>query len=99
MTKKPALIIAALVGLSLSIPAQAIRRESEQGSMRDDLRSGKIKSPREVEAIVLPRMRGMQYLGPEYDSIGQVYRLKFIKGDRLIFVDVDARTGVILRQR
>jgi uncharacterized membrane protein YkoI len=41
----------------------------------------------------------MQYLGPEYDPSAQVYRLKFINKDRVIFVDVDARTGNILRQR
>ena len=47
----------------------------------------------------MPRMRGMQYLGPEYDSTAQVYRLKFIDGNRVIFVDVDGRTGSVLRQR
>jgi uncharacterized membrane protein YkoI len=41
----------------------------------------------------------MEYLGPEYDGNAQVYRLKFIDGGRVIFVDVDARSGSILRQR
>jgi uncharacterized membrane protein YkoI len=41
----------------------------------------------------------MQYLGPEYDSFAQVYRLKFIDKDRVIFVDVDARSGEIIRQQ
>jgi hypothetical protein len=54
---------------------------------------------REIEANIVPRMRGMQYLGPEYDSSAQVYRLKFIDRDRVIFVDVDARTGNVIRQR
>ena len=42
--------------------------------------------------------RGMQYLGPEYDPAAMAYRLKFIRDGRVIFVDVDARTGQVLRQ-
>jgi uncharacterized membrane protein YkoI len=38
----------------------------------------------------------MQYLGPEYDPTAMAYRLKFIQGGRVVFVDVDARTGQIL---
>jgi uncharacterized membrane protein YkoI len=45
---------------------------------------------------VLPAKRGMQYLGPEYDPTAMAYRLKFIQGGRVVFVDVDARTGQIL---
>ena len=41
----------------------------------------------------------MEYLGPEYDHNAFVYRLKFINAGRVIFVDVNARTGDILRQR
>lgn len=74
-------------------------RRGEQDDVRQDMRAGKVKSLRELEASVIPRMRGMQYLGPEYDNSAQVYRLKFIDRDRVIFVDVDARTGKILRQR
>ena len=42
---------------------------------------------------ILPQMSGMQYLGPEYDPGPQVYRLKFLDVDRVIFVDVVARTA------
>ena len=91
-----------LVGLSAiallaAFPADA--RRGEQDDARQDMAAGKIKRLPEIEAIVVPRMRGMQYLGPEYDPTAQVYRLKFINRDRVIFVDVDARTGNILRQR
>jgi uncharacterized membrane protein YkoI len=102
MTSKTALLIAALTGpvltgLVLTAPVQA--RRDDQGFAREDVQKGKVKSLREIEAGVVPRMRGMQYLGPEYDSVAQVYRLKFIDRDRVIFVDVDARTGGVLRQR
>ena len=41
-------------------------------------------------------MRGYDYLGPELDAgIGR-YRLKFIRGPQVVWVDVDARTGEIL---
>ena len=97
MTKSLSLILAAFLALSLSQPIEA--RRDDQGGAREDVQKGKVKSLREIEAKVLPRMRKMQYLGPEYDSTAQVYRLKFIDKDRVRFVDVDARTGKIIRQR
>ena len=47
---------------------------------------------------VLPAMPGMQYLGPEYDPAAMAYRLKFIRDGRVVFVDVDARTGRCIGQ-
>jgi hypothetical protein len=87
----------ALAALSLSAPADA--RRGEQDDARQDMAAGKVKSLREIEGTVVPRMRGMQYLGPEYDPTAQVYRLKFINRDRVIFVDVDGKTGGVLRKR
>lgn len=97
MNKTP--VLAALAGILVitAIPAEA--RRGEQDDVREDMRAGKVKSPREIESLIVPRMRGMQYLGPEYDPTAQVYRLKFINKDRVIFVDVDGRTGGVLRQR
>jgi hypothetical protein len=86
-----------LAVLTLSAPADA--RRGEQDDARQDMAAGKVKSLREIEGTVVPRMRGMQYLGPEYDPTAQVYRLKFINKDRVIFVDVDGKTGGVLRQR
>ena len=99
MTRKQLILLAALLGTVAANPAQARRGGDDQGDVRSDFQQGKVKSLREIEAGVVPRMRGMQYLGPEYDPVAQVYRLKFIDRDRVIFVDVDARTGLILRQR
>ncbi len=98
MIKHIVLLITAFAVLSLAQPSQA-RRGDDQGGLREDVQQGKVKKPREIESKILPKMRGMQYLGPEYDSVAQVYRLKFIDKDRVIFVDVDGRTGNILRQR
>jgi hypothetical protein len=68
----------------------------DQGQARKAVRAGNILAVRDIEQSVLPRMRGAQYLGPEYDSAAMVYRLKFIRDGRVTFVDVDARTGRIL---
>jgi hypothetical protein len=79
------------------LPAQA-GPSDEQGSVRKEMRAGNVRSLREIEARVLPAMRGMQYLGPEYDPAAFAYRLKFIRDGRVVFVDVDARSGQIIRQ-
>jgi hypothetical protein len=49
---------------------------------------------RSIERRVMPFMGGADYLGPEFN--GQNYRLKFMRGGRVIWVDVDAQTGRIL---
>lgn len=84
-----------LVSLAPAADAQQ-RRADEQREARLDLRNGNVRSLREIEARVLPMKRGMQYLGPEYDPTAMAYRLKFIQDGRVVFVDVDARTGQIL---
>ena len=70
----------------------------EQGQVRKEMRAGNVRSLREIEARVLPSMGGAQYLGPEYDPVALAYRLKFIRDGRVIFVDVDARSGDVIRQ-
>jgi uncharacterized membrane protein YkoI len=98
MLNKTPFLAALAATMLFSVPPADARR-GEQSDAREDVQSGKVKSLRQIEASVLPRMRGMQYLGPEYDPGPQVYRLKFLDGDRVIFVDVDARTGGVLRRR
>jgi uncharacterized membrane protein YkoI len=71
-------------------------QRDDQGQARKAMRDGNVRSLREIEQSVLPRMKGAQYLGPEYDSAAMAYRLKFIRDGRVTFVDVDARTGRIL---
>lgn len=70
----------------------------EQGLVRKEMRAGNVRSLREIEQRVLPTMRGMQYLGPEYNPAAKAYRLKFIRDGRVVFVDVDARTGAVIRR-
>lgn len=93
MTRMMRILSLAIVALALSAPATAQRR-GDQYQAFDARRSGQVLSLREIEDRVLPRMRGSTYLGPEYD--GGVYRLKFMKGGSVIWVDVDARTGAVI---
>ncbi|WP_241126826.1 PepSY domain-containing protein [Novosphingobium terrae] len=67
-----------------------------QSEARLAARSGAVRPLRQIEREVLPGMAGMQYLGPEYDPAAMAYRLKFIRQGRVVFVDVDARTGQII---
>ena len=49
-----------------------------------------------IERRVLPRMGGADYLGPELR--GQTLRMKFMENGKVIWVDVDPRTGRIIRK-
>lgn len=91
-------ILIAFLLVSLSLPAVPAFADpgSEQGQVRKDTRSGNVRSLREIEKRVLPTMPKMQYLGPEYDPAAMAYRLKFINNGRVVFVDVDARSGAII---
>jgi uncharacterized membrane protein YkoI len=91
------ILLGALAALAIVPVAHADGRpqHDEQNEARRDLRAGNVHSLRDIERRVLPTMPGMQYLGPEYDPEAMAYRLKFIRDGRVVFVDVDARTGQV----
>src|SRR5687767_12121363 len=60
-------------------------------------RGGRSMPLPQIERKVMPFMGGADYLGPELIK-GDIYRLKFLQGDRVIWVDVDAATGRIVRR-
>lgn len=93
----PILAIALVTTGFASVPAAAQSR-TDQGEARKEMRAGNVLSLREIERRVLPSMRGSEYLGPAYDSTAMAYRLKFIREGKVMFVDVDAKTGRILRR-
>jgi len=98
MKHLPALVIAFA---ALAVPALTsfAQPSGEQTQVRKEMRAGNVRSLREIEQRVLPTMPGMQYLGPEYDPAAMAYRLKFIREGRVVFVDVDARSGGVLDQK
>ena len=87
--------------LALAVPSLTLLAQGsgEQTQVRKDMRAGNVRSLREIEQRILPTMPRMQYLGPEYDPAAMAYRLKFIRDGRVVFVDVDARSGTVLDQR
>ena len=84
----------AAVAISGTIRAEP---RDEQSEVRKEMRAGNVRSLRDIERRVLPTMPGMQYLGPAYDPVAMAYRLKFIRDGRVVFVDIDARSGQILQ--
>ena len=87
----------ALVGVSAaSAPADARPRDREQEAAFRGTQQGRYISLPAIEARILPHMRGARYLGPEFDPGSDRYRLKFMRGPQVMWIDVDARTGEIL---
>jgi hypothetical protein len=96
MIRRLVLCLSTLAVLA-AVPARA-EPNAEQDQVRRDTRAGNVRPLRDIERRVIPTMPGMQYLGPEYDPTAFAYRLKFIRDGRVVFVDVDARSGLVLHQ-
>jgi uncharacterized membrane protein YkoI len=84
------------VVVSPAIAQEQLR--GDQGEAIKEMKAGTQLPLREIERRILPKMQGSEYLGPAYDSTARAYRLKFIRDGRVTYVDVDARTGKIIRQ-
>jgi hypothetical protein len=91
------LFLAGLIGLSVAATAVEARpRDREQDAAFRGTHDGRLVPLRVIESRVLPQMRGYDYLGPELDVAAARYRLKFIRGPQVVWVDVDARTGEVI---
>ena len=93
---------ALLAGGLAASPALAQQKRDDQDSARQEMRAGNVLRLQDIERMVVPQIerRGsIQYLTPEFDSSALAYRLKFIDNSKgqVIWVDVDARTGRILK--
>lgn len=100
MLKKTTFLTLLALGVTAVAPQMVASkdRRGEQNEARAQMMAGKVKSIRSIENQILPRMADSEYIGPEFDPGAQVYRLKFIRDGRVVFIDVDGRTGSILRQ-
>jgi hypothetical protein len=98
MRRLSAVLAPVLVLAALSATPAAAEPTGEQGEVRKEMRAGNVRSLRDIERRVLPTKPGMQYLGPEYDPASMAYRLKFIRNGRVVFVDVDARSGAVIAE-
>ena len=93
---KVASLFAVLLVLNAS-PALA-RPRGAQVEARKALQAGNIRSIRDIERIVIPKMSGAEYKGFDYDPEAHAYRLRFMRDGHVIYVDVDARTGDVIRE-
>ena len=95
------------VGMTVATPAPARPkgeiarlawddRPRDQGRAFPAHREGRSMPLPMIERGVLPRMGGADYLGPEMR--GGNLRMKFLDRGKVIWVDVDPRTGRIVRK-
>jgi hypothetical protein len=90
------ILIAALIGTAAMLPADARPPHREQDAALRAMQEGRILPLRAIEAMIVPKMRGFNYLGPELDASSGRYRLKFMRGPQVIWIDVDGRNGQIV---
>ncbi len=76
------------------------QRRSDQDAAFKDTQQGAVRSLRSIENAIVPSMvaRGASYIGQEYYQDNQRYRLKFMRGKSLIWVDVDGKSGAVIGQ-
>jgi hypothetical protein len=87
------LALAAVLGAS---PAAAQRLGAARGAEQDAayraMTQGDILPFSTIRARI--NVPGAQFIGVEFD--GRIYRLKFMRGAEVIWIDVDARTGRVV---
>ena len=95
MTLFRTLLAAVLAATLAGAPALADPPREADKAFRDTQQGRALPLP-QIERRVMPFMGGADYLGPELN--GGTYRLKFMENGRVIWVDVDAQTGRIVRR-
>jgi len=73
--------------------AHGLQRDREQTGAYRAMQQGQVLSLTEIRARI--RVPGAEYIGVEVLG-GMVYRLKFMRGADVIWIDVDARTGRVV---
>ena len=92
----PALAAPSLVVSGLAMAGLDEQRPRDQDRAFRATREGRSMPLPMIERRVRPHMNGADYLGPELR--GETYRLKYMQDGRVIWVDVDAATGRIVRR-
>ena len=85
-----------IMALSLSATSSSAQRRRDQDEAFAARQAGQIMPLHQIERRIVPRMAGCDYLGPEFDAGSGVYRLKFMRGGSVIWIDVDGRTGAVV---
>jgi len=88
-----------LIPLLLAVAAPVAAQQQRVGAMRGE-QDAAYRAMSQGEILPLGQIRarinvpGAQFIGVEFD--GRIYRLKFMRGSELIWIDVDARTGRVI---
>lgn len=82
----------ALALVSVAVPAAAQREQDDAYRLAKE---GQIMQLGDILAQVTPRVGG-KFIGSEFDADHVMYRLRYMDGNTVKNVDVDARTGRIL---
>jgi hypothetical protein len=89
------LLLLAAAGLAASptlADARGLQRDRDQNAAYRAMQEGRTLSLPEIRARI--RMPGAEFIGAEFD--GRIYRLKYMRGADVIWIDVDARTGRVV---
>ena len=89
------LLLLAAAGLAATPPladARGLQRDRDQNAAYRAMQEGRILSLPEIRGRI--RVPGAEFIGVEFD--GRIYRLKYMRGGEVIWIDVDARTGRVV---
>ena len=89
-------LLAAALGAGLIASPALADPPRDQDRAFEATKEGRSMPLPKIERRVMPFMGGADYLGPEFN--GRTYRLKFMRDGHVIWIDVDAATGKILRK-
>jgi hypothetical protein len=67
----------------------------EQDNAYRAMRQGRIRPLPEIRARI--NLPGAEFIGVEFD--GRIYRLKYMREGEVIWIDVDAETGQVVRRQ
>jgi len=80
------------------VPVRASPRRFEQDAARRAMLDGDVMPFSIIKRRVEREMDGANYLGSEFDDRRGEYRLKYMRDGRVLWVDVDGRSGDIVRR-
>ena len=75
--------------------ARGLNRLREQDNAYRATQQGRIRPLPEIRARI--NIPGAEFIGVEFD--GRIYRLKYMRGGEVIWIDVDAETGQVVRRQ
>lgn len=98
--KSSARPLALLLAAALLLPAAGVSanpgRKDEQDEARKALLEGNVMPFSMIKRRVDREMGDASYLGSEFLPDSNRYRLKYVKDGKVVWVDVDGRTGDIM---